>query len=50
MPFELWPARLIHIGEAASSLCLHLSKLVTFQQFGALTPDIALKGLSPARR
>src|SRR6202171_2440555 len=31
--------------EAASSLVLYLSKSVTFQQFGALTPDIALKGL-----
>jgi uncharacterized membrane protein YfcA len=31
--------------EAASSLGLYLSKSVTFQQFGALTPDIALKGL-----
>jgi len=33
------------IGEAASSLGLYLSKSVTFQHFGALTPDIALKGL-----
>jgi uncharacterized protein len=31
--------------EAASSLGIYLSKSVTFQQFGALTPDIALKGL-----
>jgi uncharacterized membrane protein YfcA len=31
--------------EAASSLGLYLSKSVTFQQFGALTPDIALQGL-----
>lgn len=31
--------------EAASSLGLFVSKSVTFQQFGALTPDIALKGL-----
>jgi uncharacterized membrane protein YfcA len=31
--------------EAASSLGLYMSKSVTFQQFGALTPDIALKGL-----
>ena len=31
--------------EAASSLGLYLSKSVTFQQFGALTPDVALKGL-----
>ena len=31
--------------EAASSLGLYLSKSVTFQQFGALTSDIALKGL-----
>jgi uncharacterized membrane protein YfcA len=31
--------------EAASSLGLYLSKSVTFQQFGALTGDIALKGL-----
>ena len=31
--------------EAASSLGLFLSKSVTFQRFGALTPDIALKGL-----
>jgi uncharacterized membrane protein YfcA len=30
--------------EAASSLGLFVSKSVTFQQFGALTPDIALKG------
>src|ERR1700750_990055 len=31
--------------EAASSLGLYVSKSVTFQHFGALTPDIALKGL-----
>ncbi len=31
--------------EAASSLGLYFSKSVTFQRFGALTPDIALKGL-----
>src|SRR6195952_5459350 len=31
--------------EAASSLGLFVSKSVTFQQFGALTPDIAVKGL-----
>ncbi len=31
--------------EAASSLGLYVSKSVTFQQFGALTSDIALKGL-----
>jgi uncharacterized membrane protein YfcA len=31
--------------EAASSLGLYLSKAVTFERFGALTPDIALKGL-----
>jgi uncharacterized membrane protein YfcA len=31
--------------EAASSLGLFLSKSVTFQRFGALTSDIALKGL-----
>ena len=31
--------------EAASSLGLYLSKSVTFQHFGALTPDVALKGL-----
>jgi uncharacterized protein len=31
--------------EAASSLGLYLSKSVTFQRFGALTPDIALQGL-----
>jgi uncharacterized membrane protein YfcA len=31
--------------EAASSLGLYLSKSVTFQRFGALAPDIALKGL-----
>jgi uncharacterized membrane protein YfcA len=31
--------------EAASSLGLYLSKSVTFQRFGALTPEIALQGL-----
>lgn len=31
--------------EAASSLGLFVSKSVTFQRFGALTPDIAIKGL-----
>src|ERR1700687_2060778 len=31
--------------EAASSLGLYVSKSVTFQRFGALTPDIAIKGL-----
>jgi uncharacterized protein len=31
--------------EAASSLGLYFSKSVTFQRFGALTSDIALKGL-----
>ena len=31
--------------EAASSLGIFLSKSVTFERFGALTPDIALKGL-----
>ena len=31
--------------EAASSLGLYVSKSITFQRFGALTPDIALKGL-----
>jgi uncharacterized membrane protein YfcA len=31
--------------EAASSLGLYLSKSVTFQRFGALTPDVALQGL-----
>src|SRR6478735_4457075 len=31
--------------EAASSLGLYLSKSVTFQRFGALTPDVAIKGL-----
>jgi hypothetical protein len=31
--------------EAASSLGLYLSKSVTFERFGALTPDIAIKGL-----
>src|SRR4030081_1257265 len=31
--------------EAASSLGLYLSKSVTFQRFGALTGEIALKGL-----
>jgi uncharacterized membrane protein YfcA len=32
--------------EAASSLGIYFSKSVTFQRFGALTPDIALKGLT----
>jgi len=31
--------------EAASSLGLYVSKSITFQRFGALSPDIALKGL-----
>jgi uncharacterized protein len=31
--------------EAASSLGLYVSKSITFQHFGALTPDVALKGL-----
>jgi uncharacterized membrane protein YfcA len=31
--------------EAASSLGLYLAKSVTFERFGALTPDLALKGL-----
>jgi uncharacterized membrane protein YfcA len=31
--------------EAASSLGLFLSKSVTFERFGALTPDVAVKGL-----
>jgi len=31
--------------EAASSLGIYLSKSVTFERFGALTADIALKGL-----
>jgi uncharacterized membrane protein YfcA len=31
--------------EAASSLGLYVSKSVTFQRFGALTPDVTLKGL-----
>jgi uncharacterized protein len=31
--------------EAASSLGLFISKSATFQHFGALTPDVALKGL-----
>ncbi len=31
--------------EAASSLGLYISKSITFQRFGALTPDIALQGL-----
>jgi uncharacterized protein len=31
--------------EAASSLGLYVSKSVTFQRFGALTPDVLLKGL-----
>lgn len=31
--------------EAASSLGLYVSKSVTFEHFGALTPEVALKGL-----
>jgi uncharacterized membrane protein YfcA len=31
--------------EAASSLGLYVSKSITFQHFGALTPDVAIKGL-----
>jgi hypothetical protein len=31
--------------EAASSLGLYVSKSVTFQRFGALTPDVTIKGL-----
>lgn len=31
--------------EAASSLGLYAAKSVTFQQYGALTPDVAIKGL-----
>lgn len=31
--------------EAASSLGLYLSKSVTFERFGALTPDVAIQGL-----
>jgi uncharacterized protein len=31
--------------EAASSLGLYVSKSITFERFGALTPDIAIKGL-----
>ena len=31
--------------EAASSLGLYVSKSVTFERFGALTSDIAIKGL-----
>jgi uncharacterized membrane protein YfcA len=31
--------------EAASSLGLYVSKSVTFERFGALTPDVAVKGL-----
>ena len=31
--------------EAASSLGLYLSKSVTFERFGALTPGVFLKGL-----
>jgi uncharacterized protein len=33
------------VTEAASSLGLYVSKSVTFQRFGALTPDVAIKGL-----
>jgi uncharacterized membrane protein YfcA len=32
--------------EAAASLGLYLSKSVTFERFGALTPDVAIKGLA----
>jgi uncharacterized protein len=32
--------------EAASSLGMYVSKSVTFQRFGALTPEVALQGLS----
>ena len=31
--------------EAASSLGLYVSKSITFERFGALTPDVFLKGL-----
>ena len=31
--------------EAAASLGLYVSKSITFQQFGALTPEIAVRGL-----
>jgi uncharacterized membrane protein YfcA len=31
--------------EAASSLGLYVSKSITFQRFGALTPEVALQGL-----
>jgi uncharacterized protein len=31
--------------EAASSLGLYVSKSITFQRFGALTPDVAIQGL-----
>ena len=31
--------------EAASSLGIYVSKSITFQRFGALTPEIALQGL-----
>jgi uncharacterized membrane protein YfcA len=31
--------------EAASSLGMYVSKSVTFQRFGALTPEVALQGL-----
>jgi hypothetical protein len=31
--------------EAASSLGLYVSTSVTFERFGALTPDVALQGL-----
>ena len=36
---------LVMSTEAASSLGLYLSKSVTFERFGALTPDVAVKGL-----
>src|SRR6187551_1838754 len=36
--------------EAASSLGLYLSKSITFQRFGALTSDVAIKGLMRDRR
>jgi len=32
--------------EAAGSLGIYLSKSVTFERFGALTEDVALKGLT----
>ena len=39
------PKAPVRATEAASSLGLYLSKSVTFERFGALTPDIAIKGL-----